>query len=141
MAQTDERSRRLAGIPGIGALNATALVAAVGKRGRFEKGRNLAPWLGLVPRQVTYGGKAKQTSAQDADRRGTIRHALVDKEQHGNRVVAIRASWQQSFQCRGRRTGEEDGIAAPRAKLQAHARNGGLRHIETRVWQRLRRVQ
>lgn len=54
MAQTDERSRRLTGIPGIGALNATALVAAVGNAGTFEKGRNLAPWLGLVLRQATY---------------------------------------------------------------------------------------
>jgi len=59
MAQTDERARRLAGIPGIGALNATALVAAVGNAATFEKGRDLAAWLGLVPRQATTGGKPK----------------------------------------------------------------------------------
>lgn len=59
MAQTDERARRLTGIPGIGALNATALVAAVGNAATFEKGGDLAAWLGLVPRQATTGGKPK----------------------------------------------------------------------------------
>lgn len=59
MARTDERARRLTGIPGIGALNATALVAAVGNAATFTKGRDLAAWLGLVPRQATTGGKSK----------------------------------------------------------------------------------
>jgi transposase len=59
MARTDDRARRLTSIPGIGALNATALVAAVGNAATFDKGRDLAAWLGLVPRQVTTGGKPK----------------------------------------------------------------------------------
>ena len=59
MARTDDRARRLTGIPGIGALNATALVAAVGSAKTFTKGRDLAAWLGLVPRQVTTGGRPK----------------------------------------------------------------------------------
>lgn len=59
MARTDERARRLTSIPGIGALNATALVAAVGNAATFTKGRDLAAWLGLVPRQATTGGKPK----------------------------------------------------------------------------------
>ncbi|GAA5204848.1 MULTISPECIES: IS110 family transposase [Bacteria] len=59
MARTDERARRLTTVPGIGALNATALVAAVGNAETFSKGRDLAAWLGLVPRQVTTGGKPK----------------------------------------------------------------------------------
>lgn len=59
MARTDDRARRLTGIPGIGALNATALVAAVGSAATFDKGRDLAAWLGLVPRQATTGGKPK----------------------------------------------------------------------------------
>jgi transposase len=42
MARTDDRARRLTGIPGIGALNATALVAAVGSTATFDKGRDLA---------------------------------------------------------------------------------------------------
>lgn len=59
MARSDERARRLTGIPGIGALNATALVAAVGNAATFSKGRDLAAWLGLVPRQSTTGGKPR----------------------------------------------------------------------------------
>jgi transposase len=59
MARTDDRARRLTSIPGIGALNATALVAAVGNAATFGKGRDLAAWLGLVPRQATTGGKPK----------------------------------------------------------------------------------
>lgn len=60
MARTDERARRLTSIPGIGALNATALVAAVGDAATFGKGRDLAAWLGLVPRQVTTGGRPRR---------------------------------------------------------------------------------
>lgn len=58
-ARTDERARRLTTIPGIGALNATALVAAIGDVASFARGRDLAAWLGLVPRQVTTGGRPK----------------------------------------------------------------------------------
>ena len=59
MARADDRARRLIGIPGIGALNATALVAAVGNAATFNRGRDLAAWLGLVPRQATTGGRPK----------------------------------------------------------------------------------
>jgi transposase len=58
-AKRDEAARRLTSIPGIGALNATALVAAVGDAETFVRGRNLAAWLGLVPRQATTGGKPR----------------------------------------------------------------------------------
>jgi transposase len=51
-AKRNEVARRLTSIPGIGALNATALVAAVGDAQTFTRGRNLAAWLGLVPRQA-----------------------------------------------------------------------------------------
>lgn len=59
MAKSDPRARRLTAVPGIGALNATALVAAVGDAASFGRGRDLAAWLGLVPRQVTTGGRPK----------------------------------------------------------------------------------
>ena len=55
--------RRLATIPCIGALNATALVAAVGEAEDFAHGRDLATWLGLVPRQMTTGGKPRSGSS------------------------------------------------------------------------------
>jgi transposase len=55
----NEAARRLTSIPGIGALNATALVAAIGNAQTFARGRDLAAWLGLVPRQATTGGKPR----------------------------------------------------------------------------------
>jgi transposase len=58
-AHSDDSARRLLSIPGIGALNATALVASIGDAATFARGRDLAAWLGLVPRQVTTGGKPR----------------------------------------------------------------------------------
>jgi transposase len=59
MARNDPATRRLATIPGIGVMNATALVAAIGTGQTFSRGRDLSAWLGLVPRQVTTGGKPR----------------------------------------------------------------------------------
>ena len=50
---------RLAAVPGIGPVIATALVAAVGNAKAFTSGRHLAAWLGLVPRQHSSGGKER----------------------------------------------------------------------------------
>ena len=52
-----EASRRLAEIPGIGPIGATALVAEIGDWKSFSSGRSLAAWIGLVPKQHTTGGK------------------------------------------------------------------------------------
>jgi transposase len=54
-----EASRRLAQVPGIGPLTASALVASVGDAKSFQNGRQLAAWLGLVPRQASSGGKER----------------------------------------------------------------------------------
>jgi len=54
-----EASRRLAEIPGIGPLSATALVAEIGDWSTFSSGRGLAAWIGLVPKQHSTGGKDK----------------------------------------------------------------------------------
>ena len=65
-ARSDADARRLASIPGIGVLNATALVAAVGNAQTFARGRDLAAWLGLVPRQITTGGKPRLVGITNA---------------------------------------------------------------------------
>jgi transposase len=54
-----EASRRLEEIPGIGPIVATALVAEVGDWKAFRSGRNLAAWIGLVPKQHSSGGKER----------------------------------------------------------------------------------
>jgi transposase len=50
-------SRKLAEIPGLGPITASAIVATVGDAREFKNGRQLAAWLGLVPRQHSSGEK------------------------------------------------------------------------------------
>jgi transposase len=57
--QTHEVSRRLATIPGVGPLTASAIAAAVPDARVFASGRQFAAWLGLVPRQNSTGGKPR----------------------------------------------------------------------------------
>jgi len=59
LTREDDQARRLATIPGIGIINATALLAAVGDASAFSRGRDLAAWLGLTPRQHSTGGKTR----------------------------------------------------------------------------------
>jgi len=52
-----EASRKLAEIPGLGPITASAMVATIGDAKEFRNGRQLAAWLGLVPKQNSSGGK------------------------------------------------------------------------------------
>ncbi len=56
--QNNALSRKLEAVPGIGPITASALVASVGDAKSFDSGRQLAAWLGLVPRQHSSGGKS-----------------------------------------------------------------------------------
>lgn len=53
----NEASQRLATIPGVGPITASAIVATVGNATEFKNSRQLAAWLGLVPKQHASGGK------------------------------------------------------------------------------------
>ena len=57
--RSNETSRRLDAIPGIGPALATALVASVANPKAFRSGRNFSAWIGLVPKQHSSGGKDK----------------------------------------------------------------------------------
>ncbi len=57
--RTNQASRHLETIPGIGPITATALVASITDPSIFKSGRELAAWLGLVPRQSSSGGKER----------------------------------------------------------------------------------
>lgn len=59
LARHSEAARRLMTLPGIGAVTATALVASIADPAQFSSGRQLAAWLGLVPRQYSTGGKTR----------------------------------------------------------------------------------
>jgi transposase len=77
--------RRLETVPGIAWLTATALFAAIGDARAFKSGRQLAAWIGLVPRQLSSGGKPRLLGIT---KRGNLylRKLLV----HGARSIA---SW------------------------------------------------
>ena len=57
LQRSDDMARRLATIPGIGPVGATALAASVGDQRQFRSGRQFAAWLGLTPLQRSSGGK------------------------------------------------------------------------------------
>jgi transposase len=57
LAKLDEDCRRLMGTPDVGPVIASAMVAAIGHRSAFCKGRDFAAWLGLVPKQISTGSR------------------------------------------------------------------------------------
>jgi transposase len=57
LAHSEPAAKRLLSIPGIGPINATAIVCAVGDGKQFKRGRDMAAWLGLTPKQHSSGGK------------------------------------------------------------------------------------
>jgi len=101
--RTNEASRRLEAIPGVGVITATALVATIGDESQFHSGRQLAAWLGLVPRQHSSGGKERLGRISKRGD-GYIRRLLV----HGARAdlrwskhrKERRSIWQESLLAR-----------------------------------------
>lgn len=57
--RSNEQSRRLETIPGVGPITASAIAATVTDASLFRSGRELAAWIGLVPRQNSSGGKER----------------------------------------------------------------------------------
>ena len=79
-------SRRIAAVPGVGVLSATAAVATMGDPAAFRSGREFAAWLGLVPRHTGTGGRVRMLGIS---KRGDtyLRTLLI----HGARSVLINA--------------------------------------------------
>lgn len=84
LARQDQRAQQLLSIPGIGPLTATALLAALADLTGFKNGRQVAAWLGLVPRQHSTGGKDRLLGMS---KRGDsyLRQLLI----HGARSVLL----------------------------------------------------
>lgn len=101
--RASEASRRLETIPGVGVITATALVATIGDASQFRSGRQLAAWLGLVPKQYSSGGKERLGRISKRGD-GYIRRLLV----HGARAdlrwsrhrKERRSIWQESLLAR-----------------------------------------
>ncbi len=88
-AKQCEACVRLREVPGIGAQTATALVAAIGDGKAFEKGRDLAAWLGLTPRENSTGGKQRLGGISKRGNR-YVRTLLVHCARSGLETLAKR---------------------------------------------------
>jgi transposase len=100
--RSNETSKRLDEIPGVGPALATALVASVANPRVFRSGRDFSAWIGLVPRQHSSGGKDKLGSiSKQGDRylRGlftagalaVIRYAKIHGTKHRPWLAALLA--------------------------------------------------
>jgi transposase len=95
-AKENEDCQRLTTIPGIGPVTATAVVAAVGNASAFRRGRDLAAWVGMVPREYSTGGKQKLLGIS---KRGNsyLRRLFVQCArsvmQHRNKQPAAMSNW------------------------------------------------
>lgn len=87
ICHANEACRQLTKLPGVGPVIATAMIAAVGTGMQFRSGRELAAWIGLVPRQYTTGGKPRLGGI---GRRAN--HYLRRQMIHGARAVLSRLS-------------------------------------------------
>lgn len=90
--EQNEVSCQLGDVPGIGPLTASALVASVADARALANGRQLAAWIGLVPRQHSSGGKTKLLGIS---KRGDtyLRGLLI----HRARAVILRASQKPGY--------------------------------------------
>jgi len=84
IAAASDTARRLMTVPGIGPLTATALLAAAESGRQFQKARDMAAWLGFVPREHSTGGK---TTLLSISKRGNryLRRMLI----HGARTCVV----------------------------------------------------
>jgi transposase len=100
--RSQEASRRLDAIPGVGPVLATALVASVADPKAFRSGRNFSAWIGLVPKQHSSGGKDRLGSiSKQGDRYlrslfmagalAVIRYARVHGTKHRPWLTALLA--------------------------------------------------
>lgn len=87
VCRASEVCQRLVQVQGVGPLTATALVAAVGNAKVFKSGRQMAAWLGLVPRQCSSGGKQVLLGISKRGDR-YLRSLLI----HGARAVVKQAA-------------------------------------------------
>jgi transposase len=100
--RSNETSRRLNQIPGVGPLLATALVASIADPQVFRSGRDFSAWVGLVPRQNSSGGKEKLGNISKRGDRylrslfttgalAVIRYARIHGTKHRPWLVALLA--------------------------------------------------
>ncbi len=98
--KNNEASRRLATIPGVGPITTSAIVATITDPSQFRSGRQLAAWIGLVPKQNSSGGKTRQVGiSKQGDR--YLRRLLVLGAtaviRHARTRTTVEAAWLKSL--------------------------------------------
>ncbi len=94
--RANEVSQRLATIPGIGPITASALAASISDPHVFRSGRELAAWIGLVPRQTSTGGKQRLgriSKAGDHYLRWLLVTGAMTVIRHGRRTNFAKRPW------------------------------------------------
>lgn len=92
----DDAVQRLTEIPGIGAITASALAATVGDARAFTNARQMAAWLGLVPRQHSSGGKqtlGRISKRGDCYLRSLLVHGARAVVKHAERKNDTQSNW------------------------------------------------
>jgi transposase len=100
--RSNQTSKRLNCIPGVGPLLATALIASVPDPKAFRSGRNFSAWIGLVPKQRSSGGRERLGSiSKQGDRYlrslfvtgafAVIRYAKIHGTKHRPWLTALLA--------------------------------------------------
>ena len=103
VAQADAGWQRLQAVPGLGPIGTTALLGAIGDGRAFRSGREVAAWLGLVPRQYTTGGKPRLygiSKRGDKRLRALLIHGARAVVRHAGRKADPLSRWIQAVQAR-----------------------------------------
>ena len=86
--RSDQTSKRLNCIPGVGPLLATALIASVADPKAFRSGRNFSAWIGLVPKQHSSGGRDRLGMAGHRPRCNQLWGRAEERRSHApNNVI------------------------------------------------------
>ena len=101
--RASEVCQRLKGVPGVGSLTASAIVASVGNPNVFKNGREFSASLGLVPRQHSSGGKERLLGISkrgDGYLRKLLIHGARAVLQHLGSKVDPRSEWLRKLEAR-----------------------------------------
>jgi transposase len=118
--QAHPECQRLQTIPGIGPVTATALIAALGDVTPFKNGRQLAAWLGLVPREHSTGGQPRLLGISTRGDRSR-RQLLVPGARATRRWVDTkgdeRSQWLRALMARRGKNRAADALAKKNARM------------------------
>lgn len=136
LAQEDPGCRRLMTVPGVGPLVATAMIAAIADGSAFGRGRDFAAWLGLVPRQMSTGGKTRLgsiTKRGNTYLRRMFIHGARSFRLNGNRTRHAVGAWLDHLDRRVHKNVATVALANKLARIAWSVLTGGGIYKETPI--------